>query len=51
MDMTEDGLAVVYILGVILNNVTSFNCDNETIQVSVNSLIYTTLFFYLNTRV
>ncbi len=33
MDATEDDPAVVYILGVILNNVTSFNCDNEKIQV------------------
>ncbi len=37
--MIEDPLLVVYILGVILSNVTAITCENEILQVTNYKLV------------
>ncbi len=39
MNMIEDPLLVVYILGVILSNVTAITCENEILQVTNYKLV------------
>ncbi len=41
MNMTEDPLVLVYILGIILNNATTMICETEILQViNIYTIVY-----------